>query len=89
VLYQEKILFCCHEDVWCHWEWEVREYFEENTKRAYCVAESLNNGGELPRELYRQGQPLAMVLCSAAEGHLRSRQSPEGSVALASATSGS
>jgi hypothetical protein len=49
----------------------VREYFEENTKRAYCVAESLNNGGEIPRERYRQGQALAMVLyaAAAAAGH--------------------
>ena len=66
----------------------MREYFEENTKRAYCVAESLNNG-ELPRERYRQGQALAIILCSAAAGRYGGRQSLGGSVALASAASGS
>ena len=88
MLYQEEILFCCHEDDCCHWKWEVREYFAENTKRAYCVAESLNNG-ELPRERYRQGQALAIILCSAAAGRYGGRQSLGGSVALASAASGS
>ena len=66
----------------------MREYFEENTKRAYCVAESLNNG-ELPRERYRQGQALAIILCSAAAGRYGGRRSLGGFVALASAASGS
>ena len=66
----------------------MREYFEENTKRAYCVAESLNNG-ELPRERYRQGQALAIILCSAAADRYGGRRSLGGSVTLASAASGS